>query len=401
MKIVYFYQYFGTPKGGWSTRVYELARRWVNEGHKVTVVTSLYDKSDLKASGLVSKQSIEGIDVLIVNVKISNKHSFAYRIYTFFVFALLSVYYALKLNYDVAIVSSGPITIGIPGLVAKNIRKKPLIFEVRDLWPEGAIQLGLLKSTLGKKLAYWFEKKCYNSASAIIALSEGMADSIRERYGLNNVYVIPNASDNKLFGQVQMEWELPSWAKNKIIFTYAGSLGLMDNCIQIINAAAVIDKELQEKIVIVFLGDGAERPRLEENVLQNNISHVKFLGLKPKEEVVGWLQNAQAAFLVFKDVPVLNTSSPNKMFDAFAAGLPIIQTTQGWIKDLIEKYDCGLTVLPDDPEMMARAITLLATNKALRDEKALNAKKVAMELFDRDKLAKEMIEIISGAANGK
>lgn len=310
----------------------------------------------------------------------------------------MSVYYALTLKYDVAIASSGPITIGLPGLVASQIRKKPMVFEVRDLWPEGAIQLGLLKSSFSHKMAYWFEQKCYKAASAIVALSEGMAESIRKRYGHDNVFVIPNASDNKLFSNKDFPLVLPTWAENKIIFTYAGSLGLMDNCIQIIDAADSLDQNLRDKVVIVFLGEGAERLSLEKTVIEKKLSHVKFLGLKPKEEVVGWLQKATAAFLVFKDVPVLNTSSPNKMFDAFAAGLPIIQTTQGWIKDLIEKHDCGITVAPNAPNQMAEAIALLATNSVIRDQKALNAKKVALELFDRDKLAKQMITIISRAS---
>jgi glycosyltransferase involved in cell wall biosynthesis len=305
------------------------------------------------------------------------------------------------LKYDVAIASSGPITIGLPGLVAKKIRKKPMIFEVRDLWPEGAIQLGLLKSKWVQRFSFWFEKKCYKAATAIVALSEGMAGSIRERYGLKNVYVVPNASDNILFGTVQKPMEMPEWTKGKTIFVYAGSLGLMDNCEQIINAAAVIDDKLKEEIVIVILGEGAERKELEMIVEEKKLSFVKFLGLKPKEQVVGWLQRATAAFLVFKNVPVLHTSSPNKMFDAFAAGLPIIQTTQGWIKDLIYKYDCGITVAPNTPMEMADAIQILANNKELRDKKAANAKKVALELFDRDKLANEMLEIIADAAHGK
>lgn len=398
MNIVYFYQYFGTPKGGWSTRVFELTRRWVTAGHKVTVVTSLYDKSDLKASGLVSKQDIEGIDVRVINVKISNKHSFLYRIYTFIMFALLSIYYSLTLKYDVAIASSGPITIGLPGLVSRYIRKKPMVFEVRDLWPEGAIQLNLLKSKWMHHIAFWFEKKCYFAASAIIACSEGMAESIRERYRLPHVYVIPNASDNQLFDSPKYPVELPEWATNRTIFIYTGSLGLMDNCIQIVKGAEELSKERRKEIVVVFLGEGAEKAELEEYARSKQLDHIKFLGLKPKEEVVGWLRTSAAAFLVFKDVPVLHTSSPNKMFDAFAAGLPIIQTTQGWIKDLLAVHDCGITVSPNNPREMAKAIELITDDIELRKKKAKNAKKVALEKFDRDKLALEMLDILSDAA---
>lgn len=398
MRIVYFYQYFGTPKGGWSTRVYELTKRWVQKGHQVTVVTSLYDKSDLKASGLVSTQMIEGIEVRVINVQISNKHHFAYRIFTFFKFAILSVYYAVKLDYDVAIASSGPITIGLPGLAARYIRKKPMIFEVRDLWPEGAVQLGLLKSGLSQKLAYWFEKKCYKAASSIIALSEGMAASIRDRYGYGNVHVITNASDNNLFGGAGILQEDPGWMVGKKLVVYTGTLGLMDNCSQIIEAARVLQERKREDILILFIGDGKEREYLEELSEKYQLGNVKFLGLMPKENVVYWLKQALGAFLVFKNVPVLDTCSPNKMFDAYAAGVPIIQTTRGWIKDLIEEQKCGINVMPNLPEEMADAVELLADNPALREELAMNAKKVAITMFDRDLLAEQMLQIIEETA---
>ena len=104
-------------------------------------------------------------------------------------FAFLSVFFTLKEQYDVAIASSGPITIGIPGLVARYLKRKPLVFEVRDLWPEGAIQLGKLNNKLLQKLAYGFEHRCYEASQAIIACSEGMAADIRKRFGYQNAWI--------------------------------------------------------------------------------------------------------------------------------------------------------------------------------------------------------------------
>src|SRR5690606_15584636 len=152
MKIVYFYQYFSTPNGSWGTRVYEFAKEWVDQGHEVTVVTSIYSKSDLVAEKLVEDQVFEGIKVKVLNVIIDNKQSFIKRILSFIKYSLLSSYYAIKLPADVVIASSGPITIGIPGLISKYIRGRKLIFETRDLWPEGAIELGIIKNKNIKKI---------------------------------------------------------------------------------------------------------------------------------------------------------------------------------------------------------------------------------------------------------
>jgi hypothetical protein len=139
LKILYFYQYFSTPKGAWGTRVYDFAKNWVAEGHEVTVVSAIYSKSDLSASRIVESQLHDGIQVKVINVRIDNKQSFGKRIWSFIVYMLYSSWYALRLPADVVVASSGPITVGFPGLIARIFRGKKLVFEVRDLWPAGAI----------------------------------------------------------------------------------------------------------------------------------------------------------------------------------------------------------------------------------------------------------------------
>src|ERR1039458_10546068 len=132
IKILYFYQYFGTSKGGWSTRVYEMTRRWVAAGADVTVITSVYDKSDLKPAGFITNLEFEGIKVKLIKVRMSNKDPFAKRIFLFAVFMMSSVWFALTRKTDIIIASSGPITVGLPGIIGKKLRGKPFIFEVRD-----------------------------------------------------------------------------------------------------------------------------------------------------------------------------------------------------------------------------------------------------------------------------
>ena len=145
MKILYFYQYFGTPAGSWSTRVYEQCRRWVAAGHEVTVVTAPYEKSDIGARGFISRRRIEGIEVIIIDSGDSNRKPVLVRAGRAVRFALVSIWFALRCRYDVAVASSGPITIGLPMIVAKKLRRKKTVFEVRDLWPAGGIEMGLIR----------------------------------------------------------------------------------------------------------------------------------------------------------------------------------------------------------------------------------------------------------------
>lgn len=398
MRILYFYQYFGTPKGSWSTRVYEFTRRWVQNGDSVTVVTSVYDKSDLKPDKFVSRFDIEGIDVRVLNVKQSNKHGKLLRVFTFAIYAVCSCWYALFSKADVVIASSGPITVGLPGLVARYLRRIPLVFEVRDLWPEGAVQLGFLRNPLLIGMARFFEKTCYRASTRVVALSQGQADWIRDTYRIEHIDVIPNASDNELVERLDGNFKLPSWAEGKQLVLYTGTLGLMDDCFQILEMARILEDAQVDNVEIAFIGDGKERTMLEKRAMELQLQHVHFVGLVSKETALRWLKLASCALLVFKDVPVLATCSPNKLFDAFAAGVPVVQATQGWIHDLFEREQCGVNVAANDFVAMADAVRRLTSDHDFREMVSHNARRVAEELFDRDLLASKMHGVLARSA---
>ena len=395
MKITYLYQYFGTPKGSWSTRVYELAKRWVEAGHSVTVITSPYDKSDIKANGLVSHQEIDGIKLIVINAGDSNRMSIFLRAIKAIQFSLISAYYAIKTPTNLIIASSGPITIGIPGLIGKFIKRVPLVFEVRDLWPDGGIEMGLIKSKLLIKISRWFEKICYKQSSLIIPCSIGMESSILNRFPLKNTLVIPNACDLQLFQEKSMNLvNYPNWLNvNTKLFLYTGSLGFMDSCIEIIDGFSLLKDN--QNIHIVFLGDGSERNELEQRVKYLKLTeNIHFIGLVQKHEVVAWYHKSIASFVVFKNYSVLSTSSPNKMFDSFAAGIPIIQNTEGWIKNLVTKENCGINVIPNDAKSMMLAIEKIAHNTDIQQIQAANALRLAQTEFNRDILAAKYLNAL-------
>jgi glycosyltransferase involved in cell wall biosynthesis len=401
MRILYFYQYFTVPNGSYSTRAYEFARRWAKAGDSVTLVTSVYDKSGLKPRRFIERYDIEGIDVRMVNIRLSNKHGVAFRLATFAAYALLACWYALTRPADVVLASSGPLTVGLPGLVARYLRRRPFVFEVRDLWPEGAIQLGILRDPVGIALARWFEGLCYRSATRVVALSEGIARWIQETHPRQPVEVVPNASDNELFGRNLQPSELPEWTKEKRLVVYTGTLGLIDDCSQVLEVARVFQERGIRDVEFVLIGDGKERPLLERKAQELELKNTRLLGLMPKEKLVHWLQAAVCSLFVVKDVPFLTTASPNKIFDAFAAGVPIVQATDGWIQELLEREHCGLNVPANDPDAMADAVLRLVREEPLREELARNARRVARDLFDRSLLAGKMRSILASAAAGR
>ena len=251
MRIVYFYQYFTTPKGSYGTRVYEFSKEWVEKGHDVTVVTSVYAKSDIRASKFIESQTIDGIKLKVINVKIDNKQSFLKRIYTFLLYGILSVYYALTLKCDVVIASSGPITVGIPGLIAKIFRGKKMVFEVRDLWPEGPIELDVLNNKLLQKFSYSFEKLCYKKSSLVVALSPGMQTNILARFPKTNVISVTNSANIVLFSSPKQEITLPE-LQNKKYAIYTGNIGMVNNSELLYRAAVKLKEKRSLKMFQLF-----------------------------------------------------------------------------------------------------------------------------------------------------
>jgi glycosyltransferase involved in cell wall biosynthesis len=372
-----------------------MCKIWIEKGIKVTVITSPYDKSDIVANKLITKTRVDGINLIVINAGDSNRFGILKRAYRAILFAVVSSYYAIKLKSDILIASSGPITIGIPGLLGKIFSKKKLVFEVRDLWPGGAVEMGLIKSGFLKKLFFNFERLCYTQSKLVVPCSLGMEKDILLRFSNINTLVIPNACDNQLFQQFNYDFVFPNWidSESKILL-YTGSLGLMDACDEIIEGFNLIEEK--ENVHIVFIGDGTERLHLENLVNKYGLSdNIHFLGLIPKTDVIQWYKKAIVSFVVFKNYKSLSTSSPNKMFDSFAAGVPIIQNTKGWISELIVRNNVGFNVDSKNPISMSNAIKKAIDDPIFIESMRKNVLNLAKQEFDRKYLAIKYLDKLS------
>jgi glycosyltransferase involved in cell wall biosynthesis len=166
----------------------------------------------------------------------------------------------------------------------------------------------------------------------------------------------------------------------------------MDACDEILEGLAQMQE--RQRVRLVLIGDGSERQALEQQTERLGLTdQVKFLGLRPKKELIAWVKSATASFVVFQNHPVLSTSSPNKMFDSFAAGIPIIQNTQGWIGDLVNRSGCGYNVAPKDPKSMAAAMEKICEiNASEWNQMSEAATALAKHDFNRTRLADLYLE---------
>ena len=398
MKILYFYQYFATSKGSWGTRVYEFARNWVAEGHEVTVVSAIYSKSDLKAKGLLETQYYDGIRVKVINVLIDNKKSIPQRIAAFLKYTFFSSWYALTLPADVVIASSGPITVGLPGLVAHYLRRRKLVFETRDLWPSGAVELGIIRNPTMVKMAFWFERKCYEASRHIITLSPGMSDDINRRYGYKKLTDVTNAANIRLFS-APISSATPFTGRKYAIYT--GNIGEVNNSGWLLDAARELKKKGREDILIVLIGEGQLREKLEQQAGEEGITNFIRLGLMPKDELVTYVQQSMVSLVPLKGKPVLDTSSPNKFFESLAAGVPVVQNTNGWMREFLRLHEVGFTIAPDDATGLADLLIRLSDDSETLREMGYRGRALARRYFDKDVLSKRMLDVLKHVHYGK
>lgn len=400
MQILYFYQYFSTPKGSWGTRVYEFAGEWVKQGHEVTVVTSVYSKSDISAKGWIDTQMIDGIRVKIINVTIDNRQGFLKRIWSFVQYAVLSCWFALTLKADVVIASSGPITVGLPGLIARYVRGRTLVFETRDLWPDGAIELGILKNKWIIHLAKAFEKRCYKASSLIIALSSGMKDHIISAHHHKHVVDVTNAANIELF-TMPTSFEGKGTLQQKKYAIYTGNIGEVNNSRWLLEAADHLRQLGREDLIILLVGEGQQREVLEQEAKQRGLSNFIRWGLMPKNELVSLVQHAMVSLVPLKGTPVLDTSSPNKFFESLAAGIPVIQNTNGWMKQFLQTHQVGYTVDPNNALALAQLLIQLDASPQELHDMGQRAKLIAAREFDKTFLATKMLKAMEDVVKKK
>ena len=398
MNILYLHQYFATRKGMTGTRSYEFARYLVGKGYQVTMMTSGLANREFPVPE--DKQhaefETEGIRVVAVaaaynDPQIGTGMGGLQRMLKFYQFAWLACRIGKKFPApDVVFATHTPLTIGLAGLNLAQYFKVPFVFEVRDLWPEALVNVGALKNPLA---IWWLErmaKKIYAGAKHIVALSPGMKEGIvRTGVPADKVTVIPNASDLDLFSPDidGLEQRKRLGLKNRFVAIYFGAMGLANGLEYVIEAARILAGRGSNKIVFLLHGSGGKRAELEKLASEYELQNVIFSDPVPdKEQLARIVAGCDACLTIYRATQE-HTWSPNKMFDALAAGKPVLINVPGWLGETIEKNNCGRCIDANHPEMLADTLQELATNPELCRQMGKNAHELAQREFDRIKLA--------------
>lgn len=394
-KILYIHQYFKTPEEPGGNRSFWFAQELIKNGYLVTMITSI-----AKQDKLINIRYIDGIKVIYIRNNYSNTMGISQRFLSFFRFMYKSSIIALKeKSVDLVMATSTPLSIGIPALVLKWFRRIPYFFEVRDLWPEVPIQMGALRNPLIRFLAISLEKTIYRNSTQIIALSPGMKSGIL-KYNIppNKVSTIPNMSKIDVFYSRDKKRDLMSKFNLDQEVFYAihfGSMGIANGLDYILDAAKIIQDNYQPKIKFLFAGKGRVENKLMKRCSDENISNVLFLGNFAMEETSEIVNIADCSIVTFKNIPILQTNSPNKLFDSLSAQKPIIVNSAGWTKDMVEENDCGAYVNPEDPSELANLLIKWSNSREEVLRMGKNARKLAEEVYDKTILTKNFIKLVS------
>jgi glycosyltransferase involved in cell wall biosynthesis len=404
LKIVYLHQYFNTRESAGGTRSYEMARRLVAAGHEVHMITSKRESGSGEAGGWFVTDE-DGIQVHRLPVPYSNRMSNAQRIKAFLRFAWGAGPRAAAVGGDVVFATSTPLTIALPAVYAAKKNKIPLVFEVRDLWPELPIAIGALKNPAAIAAARRLERFAYHHSARVVVLSPGMkAGVVAAGYPEARVTVIPNGCDLDLFGagpeagrELRREY---AWLGERPLVIYAGTVGEINGVDWLARLAAAV-LPLDPDIRFLVVGDGKDKANVKAEAEKLGVMDRNFFMMPavPKSRMPGWLSAADLAISVFVDLEAMWANSANKFFDALSAGRPAAINYGGWQADILRESGAGLALDVNDIDGSAKVLAKALGDRPWLAKAGVAARKTAEERFSRDKLAGRLESVLREAAD--
>lgn len=340
---------------------------------------------------------IDGIEVIQLGLAYSNHQSLPQRARIFLRYAARGIGLAMRMDYDLVFATSTPLTAGLPGIFARGLRRKPFVFEVRDLWPELPKAMGVVTNPVVLAALSGLEWLSYRAASACVGLSPGIGEGIARRSRKRlPIAVIPNAADLDLFQPGRRgDLRLPGVGPNDFVAVFTGAHGLANGLEAVLDAAAELQRRGRRGIVLALIGEGKLKPKLMERAHREGLDQCRFFAPMPKQQLNEIISCADAGLMILANVPAFYYgTSPNKFFDYLSAGLPVINNYPGWLADLIQTHRCGLAIPPGNPAAFADALCQLADDPALRHTFGQNARQLAETKFSRARMADQFVDWI-------
>ena len=410
MNILLIHQYFLEEDDPGGSRWNEFSRIWTDRGHTVTVLGGMMHyngkekKPEYKGKYFVKKQQ-GAVTVYRCHVSEAYNKSFIGRLWGYFSF-MFSAFYAgmfkAKGKYDVVIVTSPPLFVGATGYLISTLKRIPFVFEVRDLWPESAIDTGVLTNKLVIRLAYWVEAFIYRTATLINVLTPAFFNALRDKKGIapSKLIQISNAADFSLSEKLLRDFDRTAFRQQHdleghFVITYVGAHGVANHLEQLLDAGVALN---DTNVLFLLIGQGMEKERLVKTANERNIKNVRFLDSVPKAEVFRYILASEMGASVLKRVDTFKTVYSNKTFDYMSCKKPILMAIDGVSRELVEAAGAGVYVEPENTEEYNRIIRQYLENPQRLKEEGESGYRFAQQNFDREVLANKYLQHIQQIA---
>ena len=404
MRILYLSQYFPPEVGATQTRAYEMATGLIRAGHQVTMLTEVPNHPE----GIIRpeyrgrfwmREKLDGIDVIRVWVKTYPVKTMRTRLIFYLSYMLNATLAGLVLargRYDVIYATSPPLFVGGVALALSLLRRTPMIFEVRDLWPESAVALGELKNPRFIRWATWLEDHCYRRARRIVLTTQEMVDRLVERgYKAAKLTIVRNGANPDLFRfdpaeRRRLRHELG--VTQSFVVIYAGLLGIAQGLAASLEAAALLEHKTPP-IHFLYIGDGPMKAQLQAQAQGLGLSNVTFLPAQPRKDIPGYLSASDAALVPLTRQRLIG-ALPSKMFDAMACERPVILAAEGEACQVLREADAGITIPPESPGSLIANILQLRSDLDLCQRYGQNGRRAVIAQYSRQAQARRLAELL-------
>lgn len=396
VKVLIIHQHFRDPRRGGAIRSYYLAKALAESGIETVVITAHNEPG-------YRKECLEGIAVHYLAVPYDNRFGFVKRVLSFLKFAYRSFRLAgAHRDAGLCYTISTPLTTGLAAMIIRRRYKIPYVFEVGDLWPDAPVEMGFIRNPLVKRLLFRLEKATYNKSLSVVALSPAIRDAIRKKVPHKLIHLLPNMADTDFFtpGPKNPDLEGKYGVEGKFVVAYTGAVGVANGLFYFLDCAAASQRQGLD-IHFLLCGDGAMLPELIDYSKRLGLENLVFIPFQSRAGVREVMQIADANFICYKNVRILQTGSPNKYFDGLAAGKLTVINFGGWIREEVEHESCGVYTDPKHPEDFVAKIKPFIENKQLLKNYQSNGRRLAETKYSRSMLCGRYQDIVKSAASPK
>jgi glycosyltransferase involved in cell wall biosynthesis len=399
MKILFITDNFTPEVNAPATRTYEHVKEWIKDKNvEVTIITcapnfphgKVYDGYKNK---LYQKEYIDGIEVIRVWSYITSNSGFLKRVLDYISFGIMAFLVGLFKKHDLIIATSPQFFTTWAAWGLSKIKRKPWIFELRDLWPESIKTVGAMKQGKAIDTLEKIELGLYKSCNKVVAVTDAFKTNLINRgIDTNKIEVVTNGSNMELFSPREKNQELLKSLnlENKFVIGYIGTHGMAHSLDFIVNS---ISKIKDEDIHFLFIGDGAMKQKVLEIAKYLNIKNATFLNPIKKDDVPDYLNICDVSLAPLKKEDNFKTVIPSKIFEASAMLKPTLLGVEGQAQEIIETHNAGLCFEPENEKDFIEKVQILKNNKEKYIELQKGCEELAMA-YDRKRLAQKMLEII-------